>query len=121
MLRVAGGTPVAIRVRGNRWIYGIARFADGELRWYRAIGVGTRPTRSLARTDLSIVSHRAPTPDELGSLPAAAVIVECTDSAGARPRPGATTLLRAPRTATFAFSESAFTGFVSWLESSSPG
>ncbi|PZS17684.1 MAG: hypothetical protein DLM58_14110 [Pseudonocardiales bacterium] len=105
MLRVAGGVPLAVRVRGNRWVYGIARYSGGELRWYRGIGLGTRPTRVLHRRELSIVTHRAPGAAELASLPAAAIIVECRDGEG---------------TATFGFSESAFTWFVSWLEASAP-
>jgi len=105
MLRVAGGVPLAVRVRGNRWVYGIARYADGDLRWYRGIGLGTRPTAVLHRSELSIVTHRPPGPAELASLPAAAIIVECRYGEG---------------TATFGFSESAFTWFVSWLEASAP-
>lgn len=105
MLRVAGGLPVAVRVRGNRWVYGIARYAGGELRWYRAIGIATRPTKVLERSGLSILNHRPPDASELASLPATAVIVEC------RYGDGSTTL---------AFSEGAFTGFISWLEASSP-
>lgn len=105
MLRVAGGLPVAVRVRNNRWVYGIARYAGGELRWYRAIGVGTRPTKVLYRADLSVVSHRPPVASELSSLPDTSVIVECRAGEGS---------------ATLAFGESAFTGFVSWLEASAP-
>jgi Protein of unknown function (DUF2550) len=105
MLRVAGGVPLAVRVRGNRWVYGIARYAGGELRWYRGIGIGTRPTKVLYRNQLSILVHRAPVPAELPSLPAAAIIVECRYGEG---------------TATFGFSEGAYTGFLSWLEASAP-
>ena len=105
MLRVAGGVPLAVCVRGNRWVYGIARYAGGELRWYRAIGIGTRPTKVLHRSELSVLTHRAPVPAELSSLPAAAVIVECRYGDG---------------TATLGFSEGAFTGFVAWLEASAP-
>jgi hypothetical protein len=105
MLRVAGGLPVAVRVRGNRWVYGIARYAGGELRWYRAIGIATRPTKVLDRSQLSILTHRPPDASELASLPATAVIVECRYGDGS---------------ATLAFSEGAFTGFISWLEASSP-
>jgi Protein of unknown function (DUF2550) len=105
MLRVAGGVPLAVRVRDNRWVYGIARYAGGELRWYRGIGIGTRPTTVLRRSDLSILNHRSPGPGELASLPAAAIIVECRCGEGS---------------ATFAFSESSFTWFVSWLEASAP-
>jgi hypothetical protein len=105
MLQVAGGIPLAVRVRGNRWVYGIARYAGGELRWYRGIGIGTRPTKVLHRTELSILVHRPPVAAELPSLPAGAVIVECRYGEG---------------TATFGFSEGAFTGFTSWLEASAP-
>jgi hypothetical protein len=105
MLRVAGGLPVAVRVRGNRWIYGIARYAGGEFRWYRAIGIATKPTKVLDRSQLSVLTHRPPDTSELASLPATAVIVECRYGEGS---------------ATLAFSESAFTGFISWLEASAP-
>jgi hypothetical protein len=105
MLRVAGGVPVAVRVHGNRWVYGIARYAGGELRWYRGIGIGTRPTKVLYRDQLTVLNHRAPLPEELPSLPASAIIVECRYGAGS---------------ATFGFSEGVYTGFISWLEASAP-
>jgi hypothetical protein len=103
MLRAPGALPVAIRRGAARWTYGIARFAGDELRWYRGWGMGTRPTLSLRRPDLTIVGHRAPVAaGELKSLPATARIVECRSQDG--------------RVTVLAFSESAFTGFVSWLE-----
>jgi hypothetical protein len=105
MMRVGGGLAVAIRVRGNRWIYGIARYVGGEFRWYRAIGIGNRPTRVLDRSELTVLTHRSPAADEQSSLPATAIIVECRAGEGS---------------ATLAFSEDAFTGFVSWLEASAP-
>jgi uncharacterized protein DUF2550 len=104
MLRADGGIPVAIRLR-SRWTYGIGRFVGGEFRWYRALGVGTRPTQVLSRHDLVIVNRRVPERAELSSLPEHAVIVEC--------RVGV-------RTMVLAFSASAFTGFLSWLEASAP-
>ena len=106
MLGVAGGVPLAVRVRGNRWVYGIVRYAGGELRWYRGIGIGTRPTKVLHRRELSILTHRSPVSSELSSLPPSAVIVECRHGVGG--------------TATFGFSQDAFTGFISWLEASAP-
>lgn len=105
MLRVAGGIPLAVHARGNRWLYGIARYVGGELRWYRSLGFGTRPTRVFRRGEMTVVGHRKPLSSEAGSLPAAAIVVECRDG-------DAATFL--------AFSEGAFTGFVSWLESSAP-
>lgn len=105
MLQVAGAIPIAIQVGGRRWVYGVGRYVGGELRWYRAIGVGTRPTIVLHRKDLRVVNHRPPHEDELASLPATAIIVHCSNGSGS---------------ATFGFSEGAFTGFVSWLEASAP-
>jgi hypothetical protein len=105
MLRVAGGVPLAVRVRGKRWVYGIARYAGGELRWYRGIGIGTRPTKVLRRDQLSILTHRPPEPAEVPSLPAGAIVVECRYGDG---------------TATFGFTEGTYTGFISWLEASAP-
>jgi Protein of unknown function (DUF2550) len=104
MLRTTGAVPLAMQ-RGNRWLYGIGRYRGGELRFYRALGVGTRPTRVLRRGHVQVLGRRAPFDAERGSLPATAVVVECrTDG----------------ETVAFAIGESAFTGFVSWLESSAP-
>jgi len=104
MLRVGGAVPLALRTDGGRWGYGIARFLGDELRWYRAFGFGTRPSRVMHRAQLQILSRRQATAAESSSLPATAVVVECR---------------HAGRPCTLAFSESAFTGFVSWLEASS--
>lgn len=105
MLSTVGAIPLAFRVRGDRWVYGVARYVGGELRWYRALGVGTRPSRVLVRSQVQIVGHRPPQPDEARSVPASAVIVECRSG---------------PDRVVLAFGESAFTGFVSWLEASAP-
>lgn len=104
MLRMDGSLPMAVQ-RGNRWLYGIARYQGGELRWYRAIGIGTRPSRVLRRGEVEVVARRARFDAERNALPAAAVILECrTDE----------------ETFALALGDSAYTGFVSWLESSAP-
>jgi hypothetical protein len=105
MLRVVGAIPLAMRSGTERWLYGIARYAGGELRWYRSLGLGTRPSRVFRRSQLRVIGHRAPRADELRSLPAGAVIVECQVA-------GDDVVL--------AFGENAFTGFISWLEASAP-
>jgi len=108
MLHADGSTPMALRAArtgGARWLYGVARYAGGELHWYRALGLGTRPSKVWQRADLTVISRRSPQENELTSLPSAAVIVECTAVDGP---------------AVFAMGESAFTGFVSWLEASAP-
>ena len=104
MLRSAGAIPLAVR-RGSRWLYGVARYDGEEFRWYRAVGLGPRPTRVLRRGELKVLSRREPTSQELRSLPESAVIVECRDQTG---------------DITLALADGAFTGFVSWLESSAP-
>ncbi|WP_375481125.1 DUF2550 domain-containing protein [uncultured Jatrophihabitans sp.] len=104
MLRMRGAVPVAVQ-RGHRWLYGIGRYQGGELRWYRALGVGTRPSRVLRRGEVKVIGHRGRTQAESSSLPKGAVIVECRVDG---------------ETLSVAFGDSAFTGFVSWLESSAP-
>jgi hypothetical protein len=59
----------------------------------------------LRRGELGVISRREPTSAELRSLPATAIIVECRDPHG---------------DITLALADGAFTGFVSWLESSAP-
>lgn len=105
MLRVSGAIPLAVHGRGSRWQYGIARYDGSELRWYRALGLGTRPTRVLRRAELVVESRRQPLPGEQSSLPPSAVVIECRDPNGP---------------ITLALGEGAFTGFLSWLESSRP-
>lgn len=105
MLRVAGAIPLAVRAHGNRWLYGVARYAGGQLRWYRSLGLATRPTRTFDRAQVRISSHRRPLAAEAGSLPPTAVVVDCLVS-------GAPIVI--------ALGEDAFTGFLSWIEASSP-
>ena len=104
MLRSTGAVPMAMQ-RGTRWLYGVGRYIGSELRFYRALGVGTRPSRILRRGHVEVLHRREPKDSERGSRPATVVIVECrTDG----------------EQVAFAIGESAFTGFVSWLESSAP-
>ncbi|WP_375479606.1 DUF2550 domain-containing protein [uncultured Jatrophihabitans sp.] len=104
MLRTTGAVPLAVQ-RNNRWLYGIGRYDGAELRWYRALGVGTRPSRVLRRGHVELLDRRGITDAERGSLPASVVVVKCRADG---------------ETFQLAIGESAFTGFVSWLESSAP-
>jgi uncharacterized protein DUF2550 len=104
MLRLGGSVPLAVQ-RGTRWMYGIGRYQGSELRWYRALGVGTRPSRVFRRGDVQVVRRRTRLDSERTMLPENAVVVTC--------RVGADML-------DLALGDSAFTGFVSWLESSAP-
>lgn len=108
MLRGVGGIPLALRTEQpatKRWLYGVAQYHGDELRWYRAMGVGTRPSRTLRRLDLEVLGQRPPRPDEVSALPASATVVEVRDLTG---------------TVSLGFGEGAVTGFLSWLEASAP-
>lgn len=104
MLRTTGAVPLAMQ-RGSRWLYGVGRYEGSEFRFYRALGWGTRPSRVLRRGHVDVLGRRGPRDAERGSLPPTAVVVECRVEG---------------ETLALAFGESAFTGFVSWLESSAP-
>lgn len=108
MLRGVGGIPLALRTdqpATKRWLYGVAQYHGDELRWYRAMGVGTRPSRTLLRSEIEVLGQRPPRPDEVSALPASATVVEVRDPTG---------------TVSLGFGESAVTGFLSWLEASAP-
>jgi hypothetical protein len=105
MLRSTGALPMAMHGAGNRWMYGIGRYEDGELRFYRALGWGTRPSRVFRRGHVEVLGRRRPTGPETASLPPTSVVVDCRVDG---------------ETIAFAIGDSAFTGFVSWLESSAP-
>jgi hypothetical protein len=104
MLRAAGALPLAMH-SGNRWVYGIGRYDGSELRVYRVLGIGTRPSWVLRRGHVEVLRRRGPLESERRTLPPSAVVVECRVDG---------------ETLAFAIGESAFTGFVSWLESSAP-
>ncbi len=108
MLRGIGGIPLALRTETpatKRWLYGVAQYHGDEFRWYRAMGVGTRPSRTLHRAEIEVTGQRAPRADEVSALPASATVVEVRDPTG---------------TVSLGFGEGAVTGFLSWLEASAP-
>jgi len=105
MLRAPGAVPVAMRVRGARWQYGVARYVGVELHWFRSLGLGTRPNQVLVRGRVTVLGHRSPDDSERSVLPASVVVVTC---------------VVAGRELALALGESAYTGFVSWLEASAP-
>ncbi|MGN6607891.1 MAG: DUF2550 domain-containing protein [Jatrophihabitans sp.] len=107
MLRLPGAIALAVLMpsRNGRWLYGMGRYVGGELRWYRALGFGSRPSQVLERGAVEVLRRRSPTPTELTSLPENVVVLECRGATGPF---------------TMALSEGAYTGFVSWLESSAP-
>ena len=108
MLRGVGGIPLALRTEQpatKRWLYGVAQYHGDELRWYRAMGIGTRPNRTLLREEIEVLGQRPPRADEVSALPASATVVEVRDPSG---------------TVSLGFGGGAVTGFLSCLEASAP-
>jgi hypothetical protein len=110
ILRASGSLAMAVARGTGRWQYGIARVDDDVLRWYRALGLGTRPSKVWGRDAMTIIGHRQLTSSEMTALPGPSIAVRCrierTTSTG-----------RSSRELEFAFTDGAYTGFVSWLES----
>ena len=107
----AGGTirlhlRVSTILDGRGWSPGFARFAGGELRWYRMFSLAIRPKRVLTRWDLVVDRRRLPEGQERLALPADWVILRCISH-------------HAP--VEIAMAKSTVTGFLSWLEAAPPG
>ncbi len=105
-----GSIEVSIRlstyVEGRGWSYGIARFVDDELRWYRIFSLAPRPRRVLDRRRFAIEERRVPTSAEQRALPENSVVLRCVNQ-------------REP--VEIAMAETTVTGFLSWLEAAPPG
>jgi hypothetical protein len=96
------------------WRIGCARYGSGELRWYRIFSLRPRPTAELSRRGLVVVGRREPTAADLAELTPDLVVVAVGWAApdGSDPEEPVYEL---------AMTESALTGFLSWLESMPPG
>ncbi|MDA8370421.1 MAG: DUF2550 domain-containing protein [Nocardiopsaceae bacterium] len=107
-LRRGAGAPRA------PWRIGFGRYGTEELRWYRIFSLWPRPAVELPRRGLVVMGRRAPTPRDLAELTADLVVIEVgwTGADGSDPKEPVYEL---------AMTESALTGFLSWLESLPPG
>ena len=88
------------------WMFGVARYQQDRLDWYRIFAASPRPGRSFARSRLLILERRAPIGAEGYTVSPGSVIVLCSYGA-----------LKVE----FAMSELASNGFATWLESAPPG
>jgi hypothetical protein len=107
-----GGTfDCSLRLRtgasGQGWALGIGRYAGDTLEWYRVFSYATRPRRVLPRRQLEIVDRRLPEGAEVFALLSGAVVVRCREGNGS--------------TVELAMGEDVLTGFLAWLEATSPG
>lgn len=106
-----GGTfEFSLRVRthasGRGWVLGLGRYSGDALEWFRIFSVSPRPSRVLARADLTYDSRRDPVGAETYSLYSGHVIVTCSTPDGPLE---------------VAMSPEALTGFLAWLEAAPPG
>jgi hypothetical protein len=106
-----GGVDVSLRrrvgVKGRAgWHFGVGRYRDDELAWFRIASLWPGPTVVVDRTLLEIVDRRVPTPAEAEAIPVAGVVLRC--------RPPA-------RTVELAMAPGVLTGFLAWLEATPPG
>jgi hypothetical protein len=106
LLSGLGAVTVWLRPAGTpRWSVGVAWYGGDVLLWYRGLSLSVRPQERLCRSQLRVLSRRAPGRDDL-ALPSDVVIVVCTTAEGERE---------------LAMEPSTETGFLSWLESAPPG
>ncbi len=109
LLRGAGAVDMSLRLRvgktGGGWALGIGRYTGNELEWFRAFSYSLRPSRSLDRSGLAVMSRRTPEGAESWAVQASAVVLECKSD-------GAPVQL--------ALTTEAIPGFLSWLEAA-PG
>jgi hypothetical protein len=106
LLSGLGAVTVWLRPAGTpRWSVGVAWYGGDVLLWYRGLSLSVRPQERLCRSQLRVLSRRAPGRDDL-ALPSDVVVVVCTTAEGERE---------------LAMEPSTVTGFLSWLESAPPG
>jgi len=109
MIARGGAIELSVRLssmRGRGWSLGLGRFTGDELRWYRIFSFRTGPKRVFRRADLAVESRRTPDGQELLVLPPGSVVLRCAT---------------ADTPVEIAMTESALTGFLSWLEAAPPG
>ncbi|MEY9871733.1 hypothetical protein ABH931_001206 [Streptacidiphilus sp. MAP12-33] len=91
---------------GKGWIFGIARYNNDAVEWFRVFSWAPRPRRVLQRSLIEVVERRTPQGQEELALLSGAVVLCCT---------------HAGEPLELAMSEDALTGFLAWLEAAPPG
>src|SRR5215813_6428117 len=76
-----GAVDLSLRSRpgtgGRGWVLGVARYAGDDLLWFRVFSMMPRPSRTLSRPGLEIVSRRQPDGSESWVVHPGATILEC--------------------------------------------
>ncbi|MEY9848384.1 DUF2550 domain-containing protein [Streptacidiphilus sp. MAP5-3] len=91
---------------GKGWIFGIARYNNDSVEWFRVFSYAPRPRRVLERSQIEVLERRTPAGQEELALLSGAVVLVCT---------------HAGEPLELAMSEDALTGFLAWLEAAPPG
>ena len=97
----------ALRRPGGSWRLGVASYQLDEFCWYRIFGLWMRPEQTFPRRDLTVVTRRPPTAEEVTILGPGRIVAQCQ--------------LGADGTVDLALAESALTGLLAWLEAAPPG
>lgn len=94
------------RPQTDGWMFGLARYEQDRIDWFRLFALTFRPSRTLARSNLTILERRHPEGTDQGMLDNDWVLVRCAYDS--------TTL-------ELGMSEMAYNGLATWLESAPPG
>lgn len=103
---VAMAARLSRRMAGRGWAPGFAVYERSSLRWYRMFSLSYGPRYTLARADLQVAERREPAGPEAQIFPPEVTILRCKSSTGE---------------VELAMTDSAVTGFLSWLEAAPPG
>jgi len=98
--------PGAVEDGGKGWVFGIARYNNDSVEWFRVFSYSPRPRRVLQRSRIEVLYRRTPEGQEELALLSGAVVLSC---------------LHAGVPLELAMSEDALTGFLAWLEAAPPG
>lgn len=91
---------------GKGWVYGVSRYHNDHVEWFRVFSYAPRPRRVLDRPAIEVLGRRAPQGSEELALLSDAVVLSCAHR-GTRLE--------------LAMSDDALTGFLAWLEAAPPG
>jgi hypothetical protein len=88
------------------WAFGIGRYREDDLEWFRTFSFTSWPKRTFRRHQLVVDRRREPDAEESYELPAGHVVLVC--QSGGVP-------------VEVSMTEPAATAFVTWLEAAPPG
>jgi hypothetical protein len=105
------GFDMAVRARrqaatGRGWSFGVARYEEDRLEWFRTFSLSPRPRRVFRRSAFQVVSQRPVTAAESVVVPPGHVVVACR---------------HAGDEVDLSMTDPALTGLLAWTEAAPPG